>query len=216
MSAAGIAAVNWVEKTNVVVRFDPFQRTTEPATKLVPLTVSVKAAPPAVADAGLRLVVVGAGLLIVKVRALEVPPPGAGLNTVTWARPCRRNVRCRNGRCQLGRGNKRRRAVRPVPAHHRAGDEIGSIDCQSEGRPSGVAVAGLRLVMIGAWALLIVKVWALDVPPPGGRTPSPGLFQPWRCLPPVSPPSTGSKKQMSLRGPPRSSGPASRRRNWCH
>ena len=66
MSAADIAAVTWVEDTYVVVRLDPFQRTVELATKPLPLTVSVKAVPPAVPDAGLMLVVVGAGLLIVK------------------------------------------------------------------------------------------------------------------------------------------------------
>jgi hypothetical protein len=57
---------------------------------LLPFTVRVKAGPPAVADEGLRLVVVGTGLLaalIVKVWALEVPPPGAGVNTVTVAVP---------------------------------------------------------------------------------------------------------------------------------
>ena len=58
--------------------------------KLVPFTLRVKAGPPAVAEEGLRLVVVGTGLsgtLIVKVWAFEVPPPGAGLNTVTLAVP---------------------------------------------------------------------------------------------------------------------------------
>ena len=73
-----------------MVRFDPFQRTTEPVIKFVPLTVSVNPDPPAVAEVGLKLVVVGtglSGLLIVKVWALEVAPPGAGLNTVTWAVP---------------------------------------------------------------------------------------------------------------------------------
>ncbi len=59
MSAARIAAVNWIEETNVVVRSDPFQRTTEPVTKLLPLTVRVKAVPPALAVAGFRLVMVG-------------------------------------------------------------------------------------------------------------------------------------------------------------
>ena len=62
---------------------EPFQRTVEPLTKLVPLTVRVKAAPPAVAEEGLRLVVVGTGLLIVKVWALDVPPPGVPLKMVT-------------------------------------------------------------------------------------------------------------------------------------
>ena len=67
MSEAGIDTVNRVEETNVVVRFDPFQRTTELATKRLPLTVSVNAALPARRDDGLRLEIVGTGLLIVKV-----------------------------------------------------------------------------------------------------------------------------------------------------
>jgi hypothetical protein len=87
ISEAEIAVVSCVEDINVVVRFDPFQRTIEPATKLVPLTARVNPAPPEVADVGLKLEVVGAGLLIVSVRALEVPPPGAGVNTVTEAVP---------------------------------------------------------------------------------------------------------------------------------
>ena len=90
MSAARIEAVSWVEEPYVVVRFVPFHLTTEPEMKLVPFTVRVKPAPPAVADVGLRLVVVGTGLsgtLIVKVWELEVPPPGVGLKTVTLAVP---------------------------------------------------------------------------------------------------------------------------------
>ena len=59
----------------------------ELARKLVPLTVSVKPDPPAMAEVGLLPVVVGTGLLIVKVKALEMPPPGAGLDTVTDAVP---------------------------------------------------------------------------------------------------------------------------------
>ena len=62
MSAARIAAVTWVALTYVVVRFVPFHLTTELEMKLVPLTVNVNAEPPAVADDGLRLVVVGRGL----------------------------------------------------------------------------------------------------------------------------------------------------------
>jgi hypothetical protein len=90
MSVAGIDAVNWVEEINVVARSAPFQRTTEFVTKLVPFTVNVNAAPPAVAELGASPLVVGTGLLlalIVNVCALEVPPPGVGLNTVTDAVP---------------------------------------------------------------------------------------------------------------------------------
>ncbi len=71
----------------VVTRSDPFQRTTELVLKPLPLTVSVKAASPARAPVGFMPVEAGTGLLIVKVWALEVPPPGAGLNTVTAAVP---------------------------------------------------------------------------------------------------------------------------------
>ena len=58
---------------------------TDPVMKFVPVTVSVKAEPPAVADDGLKLVSVGAGLLMVKGIAPDVPPPG--FNTVTFTVP---------------------------------------------------------------------------------------------------------------------------------
>jgi hypothetical protein len=56
-------------------------------TKLVPFTVSVKAAPPFVALAGESVVTVGKGLPIPKVAAVDVPPPGAGFVTVTFTFP---------------------------------------------------------------------------------------------------------------------------------
>src|SRR5262245_39419418 len=58
--------------------------------KLLPLTVSVKAGPAAGVVFGTRLVIEGTGLLVlltVKVRLPDVPPPGAGLNTVTAGVP---------------------------------------------------------------------------------------------------------------------------------
>ena len=86
ISAAVIAAVSWVALTKLVVRFAPFQRTTEPLTKLLPFTVSVKAAPPAAALLGESVVNVGVEApVIVKVRALETAPPG--FCTVTEALP---------------------------------------------------------------------------------------------------------------------------------
>lgn len=89
MSEAGIAAVNCVALTNVVVRALPFHCTIEALVKFVPLTVKVNATPPATPELGLIAVVVGAGAaaLIVKVTALDVPPPGVGLKTVTLAVP---------------------------------------------------------------------------------------------------------------------------------
>jgi hypothetical protein len=62
MLAAGMAAVNCVELTNVVAGADPPKLTIEPAAKLPPLIVSVKAAPPAIALFGEIVVIAGVGL----------------------------------------------------------------------------------------------------------------------------------------------------------
>src|SRR5216117_4579877 len=86
-SLAGIAACNWVPLTNVVLRAPPFQRTTDPLTKFVPFTVSVKGAAPEVAVLGESEPSVGTGLLMVNVSAPEVPPRGVGDLTVTDAVP---------------------------------------------------------------------------------------------------------------------------------
>ena len=67
----------------MVVRLAPFHCTFDPLTKLVPVTVKVNAAPPAVALVGDSVVSVGAGLLMVNRSEPEAPPPGAGLTTAT-------------------------------------------------------------------------------------------------------------------------------------
>jgi hypothetical protein len=61
MLAAGMAAVNCVELTNVVVGAAPPKLTIEDATKFVPLIVSVKATPPATVLFGEIVVIVGVG-----------------------------------------------------------------------------------------------------------------------------------------------------------
>ncbi len=66
ISLAAIAAVTCVALTKVVVRSEPFQRTTELETKLVPFTVNVNPEPPAVALVGEMVASVGAGLVMVK------------------------------------------------------------------------------------------------------------------------------------------------------
>jgi hypothetical protein len=62
MLEAGMAAVNCVELTNVVAGADPPKLTIEAPKKLVPLIVSVKAAPPTTALFGEIAVMVGVGL----------------------------------------------------------------------------------------------------------------------------------------------------------
>jgi hypothetical protein len=71
---AGTAAVSCVPFTTVVVSAVPFHCAVEELKKSVPLTVSVKAGPPAVAEAGLRLVIVGTGTATVTWTALEALP----------------------------------------------------------------------------------------------------------------------------------------------
>ena len=62
-----------MEETNVVASADPFHLTVEPETKLVPLTVNVNCAPPAVAQVGLSEVIVGGALIVSVNVALPVP-----------------------------------------------------------------------------------------------------------------------------------------------
>src|SRR5262245_1420831 len=64
ISLARMAAVSCVALTKVVVRKPPFHHTVESLMKFVPLIVNVNAAPPAVAELGLRLVIVGTGFCV--------------------------------------------------------------------------------------------------------------------------------------------------------
>ena len=89
ISAAGIVATIWLLVTDegVIAGLDP-KFTVAPATKPVPVRVNGKAAPPTVAEVGAREVRVGAETaLIVNDTEADVPPPGAGLVTVTVAVP---------------------------------------------------------------------------------------------------------------------------------
>ena len=85
MSVAVMTACNCVALTNVVVRLDPFQFTTEPLMNSVPFTVRVKAEVPNVALAGDSEVMVGIGLAATMVNGAlaEVDFPGGGFDTVT-------------------------------------------------------------------------------------------------------------------------------------
>ena len=63
--------------------------------KFVPFTVSVKAAEPAATLVGCKDVREGTGFtgpLTVKVRAFDVPPPGAGFVTVTDGVPAETSI----------------------------------------------------------------------------------------------------------------------------
>jgi hypothetical protein len=76
-----------VFEMKVVVRRLPFQSTTELVSNFVPDMATVNAAPPATAELGVIRVMVGGGGMIVNAAGAEVPPPGAGVETVTEAVP---------------------------------------------------------------------------------------------------------------------------------
>ncbi len=153
MSAALMLAVNWVLDTNVVGRAPPTQYTVDPpGSKPVPFTVRVKAGPPAVADAGLKLVMVGTGLLIVNGLEFEMTEPVDWV-TVTFFIPAKAmsesvmlavnwvldtNVVVRFDPCQRTVAS----AIKPEPFTVRV-----------KAGPPAKADAGLKLVMIGARGL---------------------------------------------------------------
>jgi hypothetical protein len=73
-SAAGTVAVSCVDETNAVASDVAFHFTVDVETKFVPFTVKVKPPLPAVTQLGLIDVVVGAGLLMVKVTGFVMVP----------------------------------------------------------------------------------------------------------------------------------------------
>ncbi len=167
MSAAVITAVNWVEDTNVVVRFDPFHWTTDPLTKLLPLIVRTKSVPPAAVEAGLRLFKFGRGLLIVSVDASEVPPPGADVNTVTFAVPAA--AMSEAGIAAVNRDGETYVVVRLAPFHCTIESAMKPLPftVSVKAEPPAVRDKGLKFEIVGAGGSVIVKLWAFEVPPPG-------------------------------------------------
>jgi hypothetical protein len=166
MSLAKITAVNCVALTKVVARPLLFHCTTELETKLVPLTVRLKAGPPAAVLEGESKLAVGTGLLMVNVRALVVPPPGEGFTTVTDAVPAvaMSPAGTEAVNCVLLTWL----VVSPVAFHCTVEVETNlvPVTVSVKAGPPAVALKGESKVAVGT-GLLIVKVRAFDVPPPG-------------------------------------------------
>jgi hypothetical protein len=165
-SLAGMAAVSWVLETKVVVRSLPFQRTTEPLTKFVPVMVRVNPPLPATAVAGLMLLIVGAGLLMVNVTAPDSPPPGAGLKTVTFAVPAVATSLA--GMVAVSTVLETNPVVRSLPFQRTTELVTKFVPVMVSVNPPlpATVVAGLMAVIVGN-GFVMVKVAVLDVPPPG-------------------------------------------------
>ena len=81
VAPAGTSSVSVVLITNVnILNAPPMSVTAVAPVKLLPVTVTTVPGRPL---PGVKLLMVGAGTVTVKVAAVEVPPPGAGLVTVT-------------------------------------------------------------------------------------------------------------------------------------
>src|SRR6266850_3991819 len=163
-SAAAMAAVSCVGLTKVVVRAAPFHCTLEPLTKLVPVSVSVKAALPADVPVGDSVESVGEGLVMLNVCAAEVPPPGAGVTTVTDAVAAVARsaagmaaVSCVALTKVVVRAAPFQRTVEPLP-------KLLPFTASVNAAPPTLALEGESDVSDGA-GVVIVNVWAPDVPP---------------------------------------------------
>src|SRR5689334_207947 len=84
MAAATTVPVNSVVLTNFVAMSAPFHRTLEVDTKPDPFTLKLKPALPAPIEPGVKLPITGPELLTTKAWVGDKPPPGVGLNTVTF------------------------------------------------------------------------------------------------------------------------------------
>ena len=152
----------------------PFHLIEEVFRKFVPLAVKVNPAAPAVIPVGEIEVSVGTGLfpveVIVKVSAFEVPPPGAGLTTVTDAVPA---VATRAALTIAANCNPLTKVVvRDAPFHltDEAAIKFVPLTVRVNCAAPAVILAGESEVAVGAGLLgtgLMVNAKAFDVPPPG-------------------------------------------------
>ena len=153
-------------ETKVVGRALPFQRTTELLTKFVPVMVRVNPPLPATAVAGLMLLIVGAGLVMVNVAAPDSPPPGAGLKTVTFAVPAVATSLA--GMAASNRVLETKVVGRSLPFQRTFALLTKFVPVMVRVKPPlpATAVAGLMLLIVGD-GLVMVNVAAPDSPPPG-------------------------------------------------
>lgn len=107
--------------------------------------------------------------MMVKVWAFDVPPPGVGLKTVTLADPADAMSEARMD--ALSWVEETYVVVRSDPFHRTVdnGTKLFPFTVRVNAAPPAVAEVGERLVVTGAGLVagLMVKVWVLEVPPPG-------------------------------------------------
>jgi len=166
MLEAGMCALNWVVLRKFVTTGVPAKLTTEVGMKSLPETLKVTSGPPAGALAGSRLVAIGTGLLTVNISGVETPPPGAGFVTVTGKIPPL--TICAAEMCAVNSDGLKKVVTTGTPAKLTtdAGTKLLPVTLRIRSGPPAAALAGSRVVAIGA-GLLIVNISGVDSPPVG-------------------------------------------------
>lgn len=147
------------------MRADPFHCATDCGTNPAPVTASDTPVPTKTV-VGLADVAVGAGLLIVNAKFEEVPPPGAGLMTETWAVPPLATSAAVMAACTCVPVTYV--VVRADPFHCTTDVERKPVPVRVMDPPllPATKVLGFAVVNAGV-GLLVVNVRTEDVPPPG-------------------------------------------------
>src|SRR5262249_24095722 len=168
-SVACNAILTCVAESTVTVRAWPPTVALAPAAKPVPVTVSVKAVLPAVTLAGLRVLMLGVGFTgaTVSGRAADVPPPGAGVNTVMLGVPAAAislaamaAVSCVDETNVVVRLAPLTWTIEPLV-------KLEPVAVRVKAAPPAEAVVGLMLDKTGAGVgAVMVKARGLEVPPP--------------------------------------------------
>lgn len=135
---------------------------------MLPDTESVNAPLPPTMELGVNEPITGAGLAIVKVKELEVPPPGAGLETATDAVPAEAMSDALTAACNPPLETKV--VVRALPFHRTVEEEIKFVPLMVRVRlaPPAVADVGFKAVTDGK-GFGLPPLEPLEVPPHAER-----------------------------------------------
>jgi hypothetical protein len=122
--------------------------------------------PPIIAEPGVNNVIEGTAVVIVNVRAAEVPPPGEGLSTVTLAVLAELMSAVVIAACKLVLETKVVERVLPFHWTVDVGMKFVPVTVNVKPAPPATAELGFKDATVGE-GLPMVKVSPLEVPPPG-------------------------------------------------